>query len=66
MKHIIDYFEENFKKNDDNKEKNLIKYKKEILLILKELNNFQFNNIINEDYENYRIYLKQNEPTKSN
>ena len=64
MKHIIDYFEENFKKNDDNKEKNLIKYKKEILLILKELNNFQFNNIINEDYENYRIYLKQNEPTK--
>ena len=66
MKHIIDYFEENFKKNDDNKEKNLIKYKKEILLILKELNNFQFNNIINEDYENYRIYLKQNEPTKQN
>ena len=64
MKHIIDYFEENYKKNDDNKEKNLIKYKKEILLILKELNNFQFNNIINEDYENYRIYLKQNEPTK--
>ena len=66
MKHIIDYFEENFKKNDDNKEKNLIKYKKEILLILKELNNFQFNNIINEDYENYRIYQKQNEPTKQN
>ena len=66
MKHIIDYFEENYKKNDDNKEKNLIKYKKEILLILKELNNFQFNNIINEDYENYRIYLKQNEPTKQN
>ena len=64
MKHIIDYFEENYKKNDDNKEINLIKYKKEILLILKELNNFQFNNIINEDYENYRIYLKQNEPTK--
>ena len=64
MKHIIDYFEENLKKNDDNNEKNLIKYKKEILLILKELNNFQFNNIINEDYENYRIYLKQNEPTK--
>ena len=66
MKHIIDYFEENYKKNDDNKEINLIKYKKEILLILKELNNFQFNNIINEDYENYRIYLKQNEPTKQN
>ena len=66
MKHIIDYFEENYKKNDDNKEKNLIKYKKEILLILKELNNFQFNNIINEDYENYRIYQKQNEPTKQN
>ena len=66
MKHIINYFEENLKKKDDNTKKYLIKYKKEIFLILKELNNLQLNNIINDDYENFRNYLKQNEPLKQN
>ena len=66
MKHIINYFEENLKKKDDNTKRYLIKYKKEIFLILKELNNLQLNNIINDDYENFRNYLKQNEPLKQN
>ena len=35
--------------------------KKEILLILEELNKMEFNNIINDNYELYLTYLKEND-----
>ena len=62
MKLIIDYLEENEECKNNNTKKFLVEYKKDVIIILEELNNFQLNNIIDEDYENYLNFLKRSEP----
>ena len=62
MKHIINYLEENDECNNANIQKFLIEYKKDFILILKELNEFKLNNIIDEDYKNYLNFLEKTQP----
>ena len=56
MKLIIKHLEIS---NNENAQKNLVIYKKDILNILEKLNNFKFNNNINNEvHHNYLKYLK--------